>query len=110
MRQQRRCHTLVSHLRGPETPLSFGGWRILSAAPIGVGESGNCTVSFEVLSYNGTLTITAIIDPDHFPDGDVLTVALENELGAMSSRSDPAVNGVDQSADDAPGGDEPVGT
>ncbi len=37
-------------------------------------------VYFEVLSYAGTLTLTAIIDPDHFPDPATLTDALHAEL------------------------------
>jgi hypothetical protein len=88
MNHQRRFHTLVSHVRGPDEPLSFGGVRISAAAPIGVAEGGNSTVYFEVLTYDGTLTITAIIDPDHFPDGDVLAAALERQLSAISSLRD----------------------
>jgi diacylglycerol O-acyltransferase len=94
MNHQRRFHTLVSHLRGPDEPLFFGGHRISAAVPISVAEGGNSTVYFEVLTYNGTLTITAIIDPDHFPDGDVLMAALESELHAMRSLGDPAGRGA----------------
>jgi diacylglycerol O-acyltransferase / wax synthase len=85
MNRQRRFHTLVSHLHGPAEPLSFGGMRIVSAVPIGVAECGNSTVYFEALSYDGMLTIAAIVDPDHFPDVDVLSTALEKELGETSS-------------------------
>ena len=45
-----------------------------------VGPGGNIPVYFEVLSYAGTLTVTAIADPDHFPDLDTLTDALRDEL------------------------------
>jgi class 3 adenylate cyclase len=89
MNHQRRFHTLVSHLRGPEESLSFGGVRIRAAVPMGVGEGGNSTVYFEVLSYAGTLTISAIVDPDHFPDGDALAAALSRELLLISSLRDP---------------------
>ncbi len=33
-----------------------------------------------MLSYAGTLTLTAIIDPDHFPDPGTLADALRAEL------------------------------
>jgi hypothetical protein len=63
--------------------LSFGSRRIEAAVPIGVAEGGNSTVYFEALSDNGTLTIAAIVDPDHFPDVEVLGVALERELRSL---------------------------
>lgn len=80
MNHQRRFHTLVSHLRGPAEPMAFDGRRIDAAVPISVGEAGNSTVYFEVLSYRRTLTVVAIVDPDHFPDLDVLASALADEL------------------------------
>jgi hypothetical protein len=43
-------------------------------------------VYFEVLSYAGTLTVTAITDPDHFPDLDTLTDALRAELDVIVAR------------------------
>ncbi|HEX6486953.1 MAG TPA: WS/DGAT domain-containing protein, partial [Nocardioidaceae bacterium] len=79
MNHQRRFHTLVSHLRGPDEPLAFGGSTIRSAVPVGVAEGGNATVYFEVLSYAGAVTIAAIVDPDHFPDLDVLVEGLRAE-------------------------------
>jgi hypothetical protein len=85
MNHQRRFHTLVSHLHGPAEPVSFGGRRIVAAVPIGVAECGNSTVYFEALSYGGTLTIAAIVDPEHFPDLDVLSAALEKELGETNA-------------------------
>jgi hypothetical protein len=81
---QHRINTLVSHVRGPAEPVSFGGSPVSAAIPIVVGDGGNVTVFFEVLSYAGTLTITAIVDPDHFPDLDALTDALGAEFGALS--------------------------
>jgi diacylglycerol O-acyltransferase / wax synthase len=80
MNHQHRLHTLVSHVRGPAEQVTFGGFPITSAIPLVVAEGGNVTVYFEVLSYAGTLTISAIIDPDHFPDLDTLTDALSAEL------------------------------
>jgi hypothetical protein len=49
-----------------------------------VGEAGNVTAGFEVLSYAGTLTITATVDPDRFPDLSTLTDALRDELAALA--------------------------
>jgi hypothetical protein len=92
MNRQRRFHTLVSHLRGPDHPMSFGGLRIEAAVPIGVAEAGNCTVCFEVLTYDGTLTITAIVDPDHVPDGQELRLALEDELRLLGQLREPSAS------------------
>ena len=80
LNRQRRFHTLVSHLRGPTEPVWFDGRRVVAAVPVSVGEAGNSTVYFEVLSYHRTLTVVAIVDPDHFPDLDVLASALSDEL------------------------------
>ena len=80
MNHQHRFHTLVSHVRGPAEQVTFGGSPITSAIPVGLAEGGNITVYFELLSYAGTLTLTAIIDPDHFPDPATLTDALHAEL------------------------------
>jgi diacylglycerol O-acyltransferase / wax synthase len=80
MDHQHRFHTLVSHVRGPAKPVTLGGCRIISAIPAGVGPGGNIPVYFEVLSYAGTLTVTAIADPDHFPELGTLTDALRAEL------------------------------
>jgi diacylglycerol O-acyltransferase len=77
---QHRFHTLVSHVRGPAEPVTFGGCPVTSAIPAGVAEGGNITAYFEVLSYAGTLTMTAITDPDHFPELGTLTDALRAEL------------------------------
>ena len=92
MNHQRRFHTLVSHLRGPDEPLAFGGSTIRSAVPVGVAEGGNATVYFEVLSYAGAVTIAVIVDPDHFPDLDVLVEGLraEADLIVRSARQDEA--------------------
>ncbi|MGZ4503636.1 MAG: wax ester/triacylglycerol synthase domain-containing protein [Nocardioidaceae bacterium] len=84
MNHQHRLHTLVSHVRGPADPVRFGGATVTSVTPIGVGESGNVTVSFEVLSYAGVVAITAVADPDRFPDLDTLTDGLRTELGLVT--------------------------
>src|SRR5689334_9614619 len=80
MDHQHRFHTLVSHVRGPVEPVTFGGCRIISAVPAGVGPGGNIPVYFEVLSYAGTLTVSAIADHAQFPELDALTDALRTEF------------------------------
>ncbi|HXZ77527.1 MAG TPA: wax ester/triacylglycerol synthase domain-containing protein [Streptosporangiaceae bacterium] len=97
MDHQHRFHTLVSHVRGPAESVTFGGCPITSAIPAGVGPGGNIPVYFEVLSYAGTLTVTVIADPDHFPDLATLTDALRAELDVIVDRprrgaeSDPPI-------------------
>jgi hypothetical protein len=81
---QRRFHTLVSHVRGPAEPLWFGGRRVDGIVPVAVADGGNTTVSFEALSAAGTLTVAAVVDPDHFPDADLLARALAGELAAIA--------------------------
>ena len=83
MNHQRRFHTLVTHVRGPAEPATLGGHQVHAAIPVGVGEGGNTTVYFEVLSYAGVLTIAIIADPDHAPDLDDLTHRLQSELESI---------------------------
>jgi diacylglycerol O-acyltransferase / wax synthase len=87
MNHQGRMHTLVSSVRGPEQPITFGGSRVQAIIPAAVGEAGNMTASFEVLSYAGTVTITAMVDPDRFPDLSTLTEGLHAELEQLSAES-----------------------
>jgi diacylglycerol O-acyltransferase / wax synthase len=89
MRHQRRFHTLVSHVRGPDEPLAFGGVQILEAVPMGLGEGGNTTVYFEVLTYRGTLTLSVVVDPERVPDLAVLTAALRSELDLVAGVGEP---------------------
>jgi WS/DGAT/MGAT family acyltransferase len=80
---QHRFHTLVTHVRGPAEPVTLAGHAVSAAIPIAVGEAGDTTVSFEVLSYAGVLTIAAITDPDHGPDLDDLMEQLRNQLDVI---------------------------
>jgi hypothetical protein len=80
-------HTIVSHVRGPEQPITFAGAPVKAIIPAAVGEAGNIAVSFEVLSYAGTVTITAIADPDHFPNLSILTDALQVELALLTNEN-----------------------
>ncbi len=83
MNRQRRFHTLVSHVRGPDRPVAFAGHQVHSAIPIGVGEGGNITAHVEVLSYAGEVTVAAVLDPDHFPERHLLATCLQTELSTL---------------------------
>jgi hypothetical protein len=61
----------------------FAGATVGGIIPVAVAEAGNTTVNFEVLSYAGTLTITAVADPDHVPDLATLTDGLRDELALL---------------------------
>jgi WS/DGAT/MGAT family acyltransferase len=89
MNHQHRFHVLASHVRGPDEPVAFGGHRVSAAIPLGVGEGGNATVYFEILSYAGRLTVTAIVDPDLWPDLAGLTTALQSELATITALRGP---------------------
>lgn len=89
MSHQHRLHTLVSHLRGPDVRLHVDGHAVVDAVPIAVGEGGNMPVYFEVLSYAGTLTVTVVVDPDHFPELDLLASSLAAELEALTDLDAP---------------------
>jgi diacylglycerol O-acyltransferase len=83
MNHQHRFHTLVTNVRGPVDPVTLGGHQVDAAIPAGVGEGGNMTAYFEVLSYAGVLTIAMIVDPDHGPDLDDLERRLQSELDSI---------------------------
>jgi diacylglycerol O-acyltransferase / wax synthase len=85
MNHQHRFHTLVTHVRGPAEPVTFAGSTVTSVIPVGVGPGGNISVYFEVLSYAGTLTVTATVDPGRFPDLSALADALRAELDLISA-------------------------
>ena len=87
MNHQHRFHTLVTHVRGPVDPVTLGGHLVNAAIPVGVGEGGNMTAYFEVLSYAGVLTIAMIVDPDHGPNLDDLTRRLQSELDSIIASS-----------------------
>ncbi|MFI7542445.1 wax ester/triacylglycerol synthase domain-containing protein [Actinoplanes sp. NPDC049599] len=89
MNRQRRVHTLVSYVRGPEQPVRLAGATVDAVVPISIGESGNISISFLALSYAGTLTVTAVADPDRCLDLAVLSAALRAELDAVVSSTPP---------------------
>ncbi len=86
--RQRLIHTFVSNVRGPEICLSFLGRPITSIIPLSAA-SGNVTVSFAVLSYAGSLTITLVADPNTCPDLSALRDALEEEVHVLTAALSP---------------------
>jgi WS/DGAT/MGAT family acyltransferase len=85
MTRQRRLHTLVSYVRGPAAPVRLGGAVVRDMIPIAVGGTSNITVAFLALSYAGSLTVTAVADPDRCPDLDRLGRDLAAELTAIAA-------------------------
>ncbi|WP_026537173.1 wax ester/triacylglycerol synthase domain-containing protein [Arthrobacter sp. 9MFCol3.1] len=79
---QHLVHTFVTNLRGPERALEIAGRPVTGIIPLGA-ISGNVTVAFAVLSYAGTLTITAIADPETCPDLTRLRDELSSALEAL---------------------------
>jgi diacylglycerol O-acyltransferase len=80
---QRLIHTFVTNLHGPESRLTFLDCPITSIIPLSA-PSGNVTVSFAVLSYAGSLTITLGADPDACPDLSELRDALAEEIAVLT--------------------------
>lgn len=85
MGRQRRMHTMVSSVHGPDEDIALGGRTVVSIVPLASAETGNVRLSFDVLSYAGRLTITVITDPDTVPDLPDLVAALRRELDAMAA-------------------------
>ena len=85
MNRQRQLHTLVSNLPGPNRPLTFAGAPVRAIVPVALGDTGNTTVSFDVLSYAGTVSITVVADPDHVPDLPDLAAALCAQVEALTA-------------------------
>ena len=77
--RQRLVNTFVTNVRGPATPLSFGGHEVLAVVPLAI-TPGNVGVSFDVLSYAGRLVATVVADPEIVPEHAALAQLLEEEL------------------------------
>ncbi len=64
---QRLVHTFVTNVRGPEQRLRIAGAEVVAVVPVAVNP-GNVAVSFDVLSYAGTLVVTLVCDPGLVPE------------------------------------------
>ena len=80
--RQRLVNTFLTNLRGPGAPVSLAGAPIRAIVPITV-TAGNVTVAFAALSYDGTLTVSVITDPDRVPEHRALALALDRHLAAL---------------------------
>jgi diacylglycerol O-acyltransferase / wax synthase len=79
---QRVNQTFVSNLRGPEGVAWLGGHPVEAIIPLST-RSGNITVSFTALSYQGTFTVTLNADPQTCPDLERLQALLDAELSEL---------------------------
>lgn len=79
---QRLVHTFVTNVRGPSRPLAFGGCEVSRVVPVAV-TPGNTSVTFDVLSYAGSLGVTVVADPDALPDPAGLASRLETRLDEL---------------------------
>lgn len=82
---QRLVNTFVTNVRGPAQPWRFCDRVVSRVVPVAV-TPGNVAVTFDVLSYAGTLGVTVVADPDVVPDqarlAGHLLEALSHRLGS----------------------------
>ena len=64
---QRLVHTFVTNVRGPSHRMCVAGAEVVAVVPVAVNP-GNVAVSFDVLSYAGTLAVTLVCDPGLVPE------------------------------------------
>lgn len=69
------AHTVCTNIPGPREPRTFLGCRIVEVHPL-VPLAASIGLGFAILSYAGTLSITATADPALVPDVDRLPAAL----------------------------------
>lgn len=80
---QRLVHTFVTNVRGPGERLRLAGTDVVAVVPVATNP-GDVTVSFDVMSYVGTLGITLVSDPLRVPEAPWLARALGDELTALA--------------------------
>src|SRR4029078_6279749 len=94
---QHLVDTFETNLRGPVKPLYLAGRQVRAILPIAVNP-GNVGVSFDVLSYAGTLGITVVSDPDSVPDLTLLTRLLASTLTRLCESSRPSAPHTSQTS------------
>ncbi|HET7762378.1 MAG TPA: wax ester/triacylglycerol synthase domain-containing protein [Phycicoccus sp.] len=77
--RQRLVHTFVTNVRGPATALTVARSAVREVVPVATNP-GNVTVSFDALSYDGSLVVTVVSDPRHVPEAPRLAADLEAVL------------------------------
>lgn len=80
---QRLVHTFVTNVRGPGERLLLAGSAVVAVVPVATNP-GDVTVSFDVMSYAGTLGITLVSDPLHVPEAAWLARTVAEELAAFA--------------------------
>lgn len=82
---QRLVHTFETNLRGPETEVAVAGHRVRGIVPIAINP-GNVGVSFDVLSYAGSLCVNVVACPRTVPEVEWVARVLRRELAEMAGR------------------------
>lgn len=80
---QRLVHTFVTNVRGPAQRLRLAGAEVTAVVPVAFNP-GNVAVSFDVLSYAGTLGVTLVCDPGLLPESAWLADRVADGLTASS--------------------------
>lgn len=79
---QRLVNSFVTNVHGPDAALSFCGCPVARLVPVAV-TPGNVAVTFVVLSYAGTLTVSVVTDPDIVEDSGPLVAHVREELDLL---------------------------
>ena len=80
---QRLVHTFVTNVRGPAERLRVAGAEVTAVVPVAVNP-GNVAVTFDVLSYAGTLGVTLVADPGLVPESAWLAERVADGLTASA--------------------------
>ena len=86
---QRLVHTFVTNVRGPAARMGVAGAEVVAILPVAVNP-GNVAVSFDVLSYAGTLAVTLVCDPGLVPESAWLAGRVTAGLTASGGPGDVA--------------------
>ena len=95
MRQ--RVNVTTASIKGPGVPLWLAGAPVLGVFPV-LPLIANEPLGVGALSYRGALTIGVAADRDAFPDLDVFTAAIREELNALGVPADPGFAGQPRAA------------
>ena len=95
MRQ--RVNVTTASITGPGVPLWLAGAPVLEVFPV-LPLIANEPLGVGALSYAGALTIGVAADRDAFPDIDVLTAAIREELHALGVPTEPVMPGPVEAA------------
>jgi hypothetical protein len=72
----------TADLPGPPIPLYFSGARVLEVFPL-LNLIGNVTLGVGAISYAGRFLIMAVGDADSYPDIDLFTTGVREELQGL---------------------------